>query len=91
MAGVYLIINRRPTVSFALWHFHWSMAVVLGAVLVNTGGRGIRAVFVYQQENKGLSCKDVLEGCFGAAKVVYTLGSRIYRDISVRPDSYKQA
>lgn len=40
---------------------------MLGAVLVNTGGRGIRAVFLYQQENKGLGCKDVLEACFGAA------------------------
>lgn len=54
------------------------VAVVLGAVLVNVGGRGIRAVFVYQQENKGLSSKDVLEGCFGAAtwkNIPWVLGS----------------
>lgn len=46
---------------------------------------GIRAVFAYQQENKGPSSKDGSKGCFGA--VPYTLGARIYKDISVRPDS----
>lgn len=91
MAVVYLIINRRPTVSFALlsdWHFHWSMAVALGAALVNAGGRGIRAIFVYQQENKCLHCKN--GGLFWSCHMeVYTLGARIYKDISVRPDSWQ--
>lgn len=51
MAVLYLIINRRPIVSpvcsvVSLWHFQWSVAVVLGAVLVNAGGGGIGGLHI---------------------------------------------
>lgn len=92
MAVVYLIINRRLTVSFTLfyrvWHFQWSMAVVSRAVLVNAGGRGIRAVFYISKRTRVLAARmDQRSLSWSYHIEVFTLAARIYKEISVRPDS----
>lgn len=71
MAVLHLIINRRPIVSpvcSVVRHFQWSVAVVLGAVLVNAGGGGNGAVCISTRE-KGSYLQGWIKGLFWSCHI----------------------
>lgn len=62
--------------------------VVLRAVLVNAGGRGIMAAFYISKRMRVLAARMNQRTLSWSCHIeVYTLGARIYKEISVRPDS----